>query len=305
MDYIAVVILCLSTSTSFFTIVVRLFQWHNTFNAANVPNRLVLGLAFSDWIGSTIWLIESVYTASASAAGPAVMAIVYFGFVSSCLITNCIGIHLVLAIHLQKIPEKFYYIFAFGTALTLLIVWINLDSYVYYPNGICWFNYIYNTIFWTGVQIITFVVNAIVFGYITQKILASRKAWWQNNAMRDKEKRSYLLLICFFVPTCGGIMNIIQPLKLAGNIGLYLINLQGFLNSIAMNEKMVHDAVVRFYQQKMYFSENFSQQVDSPVSTIQPPPSESIKRTTSITIFTPTEETVDTLESDDTPSYSC
>eukprot|EP00026_Physarum_polycephalum_P015417 Phypoly_transcript_16093.p2 GENE.Phypoly_transcript_16093~~Phypoly_transcript_16093.p2 ORF type:complete len:133 (+),score=10.56 Phypoly_transcript_16093:35-400(+) len=117
--------------------------------------------------------------------------------------------------------------------------------------------------------------------------------------MRDKEKRAYLLISCFFVPTCGGIMNTLKPLNMIGEIGLCLVSFQGFLNAIAMNEKVIHDAAIEFYKKRPCFR-NFP-----PMQTLQGvkfQPAEVIQVIIPRILFPRTEtaetaDTADTMES--------
>jgi hypothetical protein len=245
---VAAILLGISCGTSFFTIGTRLLRWQDTMDTANVPTRLVMCLAFSDCIGSLAWFLEAFI--SIEVGCPPVMVFVYYGFLSSCLFTNCIGFHLVFLIHKKKVQEKYYYILGFFGPMLPVIIFLSISgSYqAWKQTNICWLTYVYDIVFWRALQLVTFLVNAVLFGYVTHKILTSRKTWQDNDEMRDKEKRLYLLIICFFVPTCGGILNIFKHPKIVNDIGVYLICAQGLLNSIAVNEKLAQDALQKFLQ---------------------------------------------------------
>jgi hypothetical protein len=99
--------------------------------------------------------------------------------------------------------------------------------------------------------------------------LLSRREWYNNDQMRDKEKRLYFITICFFIPTCGGIFNVsffcttililfdqnnlVKTPAILQEIGLYFICSQGLLNAIAMNERAIQENLVKLFARKKFF----------------------------------------------------
>eukprot|EP00026_Physarum_polycephalum_P012475 Phypoly_transcript_12787.p1 GENE.Phypoly_transcript_12787~~Phypoly_transcript_12787.p1 ORF type:complete len:152 (+),score=19.59 Phypoly_transcript_12787:588-1043(+) len=98
--------------------------------------------------------------------------------------------------------------------------------------------------------------------------------------MKDKERRLYLLIVCFFVPTCGGIFKLIPHHKLLSQMGIYFICAQGFLNSVAVNEKIVQDALVNFYTRrwgKTYYAQEPAPSFGSPINFTQRYPKNTLR----------------------------
>eukprot|EP00026_Physarum_polycephalum_P013337 Phypoly_transcript_13727.p1 GENE.Phypoly_transcript_13727~~Phypoly_transcript_13727.p1 ORF type:complete len:275 (+),score=-0.94 Phypoly_transcript_13727:158-982(+) len=242
-DYVACVLLTLSIITSFISVMIRVLQWHDTMESTNVPARLVTCLAFSDLIASTVWLLTGLIPAGWPGTCPTLMIFVYFSLLSACFYTNCMGVHLVALINRRNIRERYYYISSWGIPIVLILIWVNMDTYAPWHGGRCWFTYTYDVLFWRTLQIVSFFLNAILFGFITYKIFWSRHSYMNNNGMKDKERRLYLLIICFFVPTCGGVLNLVYGHEKIQKFGLYMINSQGFLNAFAMNEKILQNYI--------------------------------------------------------------
>lgn len=93
------VILCLSITTSFFSLIARLYKWHHSTPPLDTASKLILCLTISgmiyifvnvykikDLLGAIGWLVLKKYDIC-----PTFMAISYIGYLSACFCTNSIG----------------------------------------------------------------------------------------------------------------------------------------------------------------------------------------------------------------------
>lgn len=135
----ALVILSLSCSSSFLTIVMRIYRYDELLDPANKAARLLVGLAFSgiyfltiinitlsiflslvyslifwvDFVAALTWLLENRFPIC-----PTFMIFKYFGFTSACIFTNCIG----MCIYLTQYHLFIVFIFFWGLGIELIAI---------------------------------------------------------------------------------------------------------------------------------------------------------------------------------------
>eukprot|EP00026_Physarum_polycephalum_P007408 Phypoly_transcript_07468.p1 GENE.Phypoly_transcript_07468~~Phypoly_transcript_07468.p1 ORF type:complete len:358 (+),score=24.09 Phypoly_transcript_07468:558-1631(+) len=239
---VALVILFLSCITTFLTVVVRVYNWGDLVAAENRAARLLLWLAFSDFLAAFTWVLENKFPSYC----PHFMVFKYLGFTASCFLTNCIGVQLVANIQVKRVPERLYYLVSFVIPIIMASVWFCLHYYKKTPAPVnCWFSaYKYDLIMWRSIQLPSFGFNVGVFGYVSWRMFYSERRYTTNASLEDKERRLYLIVICFLIPAVGGMMKIALPKNIrAISLGTLLICSQGLVNAVAMNEKMVHEYV--------------------------------------------------------------
>jgi hypothetical protein len=201
---------------------------------AETASRLLFCLALSDFIGATVWFVDTLIP---DVLCPWIASANMFGYQSAEIWTCIIGAYLIITCSAkQPPPEIIFYLVAWGLPIISQVVILSLNLiHEYPPPQGCWVDYGHTLMFAVTIpQLICVVLNAMFLGTIIYKMRISAKRW----GLRSRDKGLFFVQICFMLTTIGSILESVPNARHeVYAVAVCFGALQGFFNSLAMKQK--------------------------------------------------------------------